>query len=82
MGNLYGHVENVWGIPFAKRKVRKCEFLGELLQEYYRLTTIDCKCKQPGHGKSIYGHVENVWGIPFAETKERECEFLVELLQE
>jgi hypothetical protein len=33
MGNLYGHVENVWGIPFAETKERKCEFLVELLQE-------------------------------------------------
>jgi hypothetical protein len=32
-GKLYGHVENVWGIPFPKRKKEKDQFLGELFQE-------------------------------------------------
>jgi hypothetical protein len=31
--NLYGHVENVWGIPFPKRIKRKYCFLGELFHE-------------------------------------------------
>ena len=30
---LYGHVENVWGIPFPKRMERKYCFLSELFQE-------------------------------------------------
>jgi hypothetical protein len=38
-GNLYGHVENVWGIPFPKEKKQKYFFLGVLFQEYYNLTT-------------------------------------------
>jgi hypothetical protein len=32
-GNLYGHVENVWGIPFSKRKKEKYHLLSELFQE-------------------------------------------------
>jgi len=31
--NLYGHVENVWGIPFPKRMKQKYCFLNELFQE-------------------------------------------------
>jgi hypothetical protein len=41
-GNLYGHVENVWGIPFPKRIKWKGRFLSELFQEWvsdYILTT-------------------------------------------
>lgn len=32
-GKLYGHVENVWGIPFPKRIMQKDHFLGKLFQE-------------------------------------------------
>jgi len=32
-GNLYGHVENVWGIPFQKGMGKKDGVLGELFQE-------------------------------------------------
>jgi hypothetical protein len=28
-GNLYGHIENVWGIPFPKRIEKKDGVLGE-----------------------------------------------------
>jgi hypothetical protein len=41
-GNLYWHVENVWGIPFPKRIKWKDCFLGEIFQEQvsdYKLTT-------------------------------------------
>jgi hypothetical protein len=31
--NLYGHVENAWGIPFPKKKKWKECFLGEIFQE-------------------------------------------------
>jgi hypothetical protein len=33
MGNLYGHVENVWGIPNQKRMGQKDDVLGQLFQE-------------------------------------------------
>jgi hypothetical protein len=32
-GNLYEHVENVWGIPFLKKNEQKYCFLGELFRE-------------------------------------------------
>jgi hypothetical protein len=32
-GNLYEHVENVWGIPFLKINEQKYCFLGELFRE-------------------------------------------------
>jgi hypothetical protein len=32
-GKLYGHVENVWGIPFPKKIMQKDHFLDELFQE-------------------------------------------------
>jgi hypothetical protein len=32
-GNLYGHMENVWGIPNPKRMKRKGGVLAELFKE-------------------------------------------------
>lgn len=34
MGNLYGRVENVWGIPFLKRMEQKYHFLDGLFYKY------------------------------------------------
>jgi hypothetical protein len=31
--NIYGHVDNVWGIPIPKRMVPKYRFLSELSKE-------------------------------------------------
>ena len=41
-GKLYGHVENVWGIPFPKRIMEKDQFLGELFQEWVSHCTTTC----------------------------------------
>ena len=38
-GNLYGHVENAWGIPFPKEIKWKEGFLGKIFQEYWEMTT-------------------------------------------
>lgn len=53
---LYGHVENVWGIPFPKRIKGKDCFLSELFQKQvsdYNLTTCWCLIDRTTKGLQI-----------------------------
>ena len=66
-GYLYGHVENVWGIPFPKRMEWKDCFLSELFQEQvsdYKLTTcwlIDWTTNVTTNKKIDYKLIDKTW---------------------